>query len=193
MVELHIFRQMKTLSYHILDITENCCRANATVIKLAINEDQSSDAYCIQIEDNGDGMSEAMLEKVHDPFFTSRTTRKVGLGIPLFKQNALQSGGNFFIDSKLQKGTIVKATFKLTNIDRPPVGDLPDTIVWLIASFDKTIRFIYTHKTNSGEYKFDTNEIREALDNISFSHPEIKSMLKEMIQENLEEIKATKD
>ncbi|MFW6019223.1 MAG: ATP-binding protein [Bacteroidales bacterium] len=184
---------MKTLSYHILDITENCCRANATVIKLAINEDQSSDAYCIQIEDNGDGMSEAMLEKVHDPFFTSRTTRKVGLGIPLFKQNALQSGGNFFIDSKLQKGTIVKATFKLTNIDRPPVGDLPDTIVWLIASFDKTIRFIYTHKTNSGEYKFDTNEIREALDNISFSHPEIKSMLKEMIQENLEEIKATKD
>jgi len=184
---------MKTLSYHILDITENCSRANATVIKLEISEDHSSDRYCIQIEDNGDGMSEEMLKNVHDPFFTSRNTRKVGLGIPLFKQNALQSGGNFLIDSKPGKGTIVKATFGLTNIDRPPVGDLPDTIVWLIASFDKPIRFVYTHKTDSGEYKFDTDEIRKALDNIAFSLPEIRSMLKEMIQENLAEIKATKD
>ncbi|MGM0612599.1 MAG: ATP-binding protein [Bacteroidota bacterium] len=184
---------MKTLSYHILDITENCSRANATVIKLDITEDQSSDTYCIQIEDNGDGMSEDMLENVHDPFFTSRTTRKVGLGIPLFKQNALQAGGDFSIDSQLHKGTVVKATFGLTNIDRPPVGDLPDTIVWLIASFDKDIRFVYNHRTNSGEYNFDTDQIREALDNISFSHPEIKTMLKEMIQENLEEIKAIKN
>ena len=184
---------MKNLSYHILDIIENCFRANATVIRLNIRESQASDTYSIQIEDNGEGMSKDMLEKAQDPFFTSRTTRKVGLGIPLFKQNAFQAGGNFHIDSQLNNGTTITAIFGLNHIDRPPVGDLPDTIIYLIASKEQNIQLIYNHQTDSGHYTFDSVKIQNALENMSLSHPEIKTMLKEMIHENLNDIKATQN
>lgn len=180
---------MKNLAYHILDISENSFRAGAGIIELYIAEDKVKDIYSIRIRDNGSGMPPDIISKVTDPFFTSRTTRRVGMGIPLFQQNALQAGGSFEIKSQPGKGTDIHATFGLTNIDRPPVGDLPGVIVSL-AALDEKVQFIYHHKTSEGEYIFDTKEISSVLEGIPFSNAKVQMLLKEMISENLKDIGA---
>jgi len=110
---------MKDLSMHILDIIQNSVRANASYVELQIIENKVEDSYSITIKDNGDGMDEDMLAKVSDPFFTTRTTRKVGLGLPLLKQNAERTGGHMKISSVLGEGTKTEAVFSHSNIDRP--------------------------------------------------------------------------
>ena len=132
-------------------------------------------------------MSPEMLANVTDPYFTSRTTRKVGLGIPLLKQNAERAGGSFTINSELGKGSILKATFQHNNFDRPMMGDIAGVIV-LTAAANENIRFIYTHITETGEYIFDTEEIKEAMDGMSINQSQVIKYLKDMIKENLTEI-----
>ena len=131
-----------------------------------------------------------MAEKVIDPYVTSRTTRKVGLGLPLLLMNAERTGGHLTIISQTGKGTEVEALFIYDNIDRLPLGDIAGTIV-LLASANPTIEFIYKHTVDGEEYIFDTREIKEALDEVSISDNHIFKYLKEMINENLQEIKAT--
>jgi hypothetical protein len=181
---------MKDISLHILDIVQNSISANATMIEISIEENQAENTYCVSIKDNGMGMTQEMAKKVLDPYVTSRTTRKVGLGLPLLKLNAERTGGHLSIISDLGKGTEVEALFIYNNIDRIPLGDMAGTIV-LLASANPLIEFVYTHTVNDEQYIFDTREIKEALDDVSISDNHIFKYLKEMINENLQEIKAS--
>jgi hypothetical protein len=182
---------MKELSLHILDILQNSIEAKANLIEIYIIESLKEDIYQICVKDNGVGMSKEMLSKVTDPYCTSRTTRKVGLGIPLFKQIAELAEGSFNIESEPNKGTTLVAKFRHSNIDRPILGDIAGVIVFTAAS-NENIRFIYKHNTDAGEYIFDTKEIKEAIDGVSLNQPKIIRFLKEMINENLLTIKYSK-
>ncbi len=179
---------MKELSLHILDILQNSVRAKATKIELNIEENTETNFYMIEIVDNGTGMSKELLERVVDPFVTSRTTRKVGLGIPLFKQTAEQSGGRLEIESELGVGTKIKAFFLHNNIDRPVLGGVASVLVSTAASYPD-IEFVYTHTRNGVSYTFDTKEVKDALDGVPIGSPNVIKYLIEMINENLKEIK----
>lgn len=176
---------MKDLSMHIMDILQNSTRAKATEIGLEVLTDSAADTLTLIFKDNGCGMSAEMVENVTNPFFTTRTTRKVGLGLPLLKQNAEKTGGSMKIESEVGKGTTVTAVFGLTHWDRPPLGDLAGTFV-LTISANPDIRFILHYKRNDEvDYTLDTVEILEALDGVSLQNPEVMAYLKEMIEENI--------
>lgn len=179
---------MKDLAMHIMDIVQNSISAGATLIQVSINESAKDDTFLLTITDNGKGIPAEMLEKVTDPFVTSRTTRKVGLGLPLLKQHADSTGGSLKLESKEGSGTVVIATFGLTHFDRQPLGDIAGTIV-LLAAANLKIRFVYEHSTPGGEYRFDTDEVNEMLEGMSISEASVMRFLKEMINENLKEIK----
>jgi len=181
---------MKDLSLHVLDIVQNSLSAKATFIEISIEESRKANTYCLTIKDNGKGMTPEMAKKVLDPYVTSRTTRKVGLGLPLLMLNAERTGGHLSITSNYGKGTEVEALFVYNNIDRLPLGDMAGTIV-LLAAANPMIDFVYTHTVEDEKYIFDTREIKEVLDEITINDVHIFKYLKEMINENLQEIKAT--
>ena len=168
---------MKELSLNILDITENSVKANAQNIKITINE--TDKVLEISIEDDGYGMDAEMLKNVTDPFCTTRTTRKVGMGIPLFKLAAEQTGGSFEIASKDIKnypdehGTKTYAKFLKNNIDFTPLGDIISTITTLIQG-SPHIDFYFAHYYSDKEVSIDTKTIREILgDEVSLSDYEV--------------------
>ena len=132
-------------------------------------------------------MDAETLAKVTDPFFTSRTTRKVGLGIPMLKQNAEQCGGSFHIESTPGVGTELTATFGYHHIDRPPLGDITGTILILLTN-EKGTDVLYRHQTLQGEFNFDSREIKKILEGTPLVTKEIRDFLKSMIDENLENI-----
>lgn len=179
---------MKDLSMHILDIIQNSVRANAQLVELEIIENKNEDLYSITIKDNGDGMPQDVLEKVSDPFFTTRTTRKVGLGLSLLKQNAERTGGYMKILSVLGEGTETEAVFSHSNIDRPSLGDIAGTITILVGA-NPDMKFVYRHKTDFGTYEFNTDEVKMILDGVPINDVEILEYLREMIKENLKNIK----
>lgn len=180
---------MKDLASHIMDIVQNSIRANATKIVIKVTENHERDCFIIEIQDNGCGMDAETLSRVRDPFFTSRTVRKVGLGIPLLQQNAERTGGKVTISSYPGKGTSLCAQFSHSHLDRPPLGNLAETIGLLIGS-NPAIHFIYEHTTNLGSYLLDTEEIKKILEEIPLNHPDIILGIQEMVCENLKEIKA---
>jgi len=149
---------MEDLSLHILDIAENSVRAGANLIKITIDEDINKDILTIEIEDNGEGMDEETLEKVTDPFFTSKTVRKVGLGVSLLKEAARMTGGDLEITSSPGKGTNLKATFQYSHIDRKPIGDMTATMITLIFG-NRDTRFIYSHKRNGRSFHADSERL----------------------------------
>jgi hypothetical protein len=178
---------MKDLSLHILDIVQNSIRAKATLIRISIEENLEENQLIICISDNGRGMSPEELIRACDPFYTSRTTRKVGLGLSLFKQNAEMTGGSFQIESEPQVGTVVTALFTLNHPDRPIMGDLTGTLLLLICSDDGS-DYLFKYETKVGFYGFDTREIKETLGDVPINHPEIRAFLGKMIRQNLEQI-----
>lgn len=180
---------MKNLASHILDIVQNSIRAEATKVEIKVTENQEKDSLVIEITDNGSGMDEAILACVSDPFFTSRTVRKVGLGIPLLRQNAERTGGKIKINSNIGKGTTIYAWFTHSHLDCPPLGDIAGTVSLLMAS-NPDIQFIYKHTTAQGSYVIDTGEIKGILENVPLSHPDIIQGICGMIRENLKDIKA---
>lgn len=179
---------MNDLSLHVLDIVQNSITAGANLIGIEVIEKITENTLTIRISDNGKGMSPTQLAQVTNPYFTTRTTRKVGLGVPLFKQNAEMSGGSFCIESNTEKGTVVTAMFGYNHLDRPPLGDMANTVI-LLASSNPAIDFIYTYQRNEQTYIFDTREVKEALDQIPINEPQIIRMLTEMIRENCKDMK----
>lgn len=182
---------MRELSLHILDIVQNSIKAQSTLIIIDIEANTKKDELTIRITDDGKGISKEMLSKVTDPFTTDRTTRKVGMGIPFFKMAAESSGGSFEISSKEGMGTVVRAMFKLSSIDRVPLGDMEETIgVLLSGSPDKDFIMNYQIEDDGGkrEFNFDTREIKEELEEIPIDEYEIVDSIKTYIKEN---IKAT--
>jgi hypothetical protein len=181
---------MKDLALHILDILQNSVTAGATLIELQIDEIPSRDKYLVKFIDNGKGMDEEMVQNVTDPFFTTRTTRRVGLGLPLLKQNAERTGGSLIINSRPGEGTVIETQFVYSHIDRLPTGDIAGTMALTVSSYP-TIDFKYTHTTPQGTFKFDTLEIKEELGDLPISNPQVISFIKELINDNLKEIKAS--
>ena len=179
---------MVEISLHILDIVQNSIRANASLIKISINENLDSNVMEITISDNGCGMDEEFLKDVTNPFRTTRTTRKVGLGVPMFKGAAELTGGRFNISSEPGVGTTVNAVFIHDSIDRQPLGDMAFTIVTLVNSSPE-IDFVYTHTFNGDTFDFDTRQIREVLgSDVTLSEPQVLSWIEEYINNETENI-----
>ena len=151
---------MEDLSLHILDIVENSISAMARRIEIRVDEDRAKDLVTIEIKDDGNGMDEQTLKKALDPFFTTRTTRKVGLGLSLLAQAAKDSEGTFDLSSCPGEGTTVNATFRLSHPDCKPMGDIGQTIQVLVMSHPE-IDFLYEHKKDNSTYRFDTREVRK--------------------------------
>ncbi|HYX06436.1 MAG TPA: ATP-binding protein [Bacteroidales bacterium] len=180
---------MKELALHILDLTQNSIAADATLVETAILEDPQHDIFRIIIKDNGKGMTAAEVQLATDPFYTSRTTRKVGLGLSLFKQRAEETGGSFNIESVLHTGTKVTADFGYHHIDRPVLGDIAGVLVMLLAA-NPDIDFTYKHITPRDSFFFDTRDVRDLLGDVSVNQQAIIKFLKEMIRENIEALAA---
>ena len=151
---------MPEISLNILDIAENSVRANASLIRITVSVQPKEDTLTIIIEDDGCGMTPEQVSRVQDPFFTTRTTRKVGLGVPFFKQAAESTGGSFQIDSEKGKGTTVKAVFGLSHIDRMPLGDISSVIHTLVI-FNEHIRFRYTYRFEEKNFALDPRGVGE--------------------------------
>ena len=178
---------MKELSLHILDIVHNSLAAGAGVIGVEILEDSNKDVLKFTITDNGCGMSPEMVSSVVDPFTTSRTTRKVGMGIPLLKLAAENTGGEISLVSKQGEGTEISATFGYSHIDRQPLGNMAETMLGLITSYED-VNFIYSHLVDGREFKFETSEIKAILGDVSLKSPEVMMWLGEFLNENEAEL-----
>lgn len=178
---------MLTLALNILDIVQNSIRAEASEIAIEIGESVKKDLLEIRIADNGRGMPEELLPMVTDPFVTTRTTRKIGLGLPLFKYQANLAGGDLSIESEEGKGTIVNVTFILGHVDRQPLGDIAGVLT-ILMSANPEIGFLYSHKTDAGEYRFSSGKTREYLGIKDFNDSYLLSDIKEMINANLKDI-----
>ncbi|MDQ7826517.1 MAG: ATP-binding protein [Candidatus Eremiobacteraeota bacterium] len=150
---------MEDLSAHILDIVENSINASAKRVSIKVTEDAEKDLLTVEIEDNGRGLKEEDVKRVQNPFFTTRTTRRVGLGLPLLKQAAQACGGTMEIVSEEGKGTRVKATFGYSHIDRQPLGDIAEILRIMIQSNPDT-DFVYEHKSGDEHYRLDTSEMK---------------------------------
>lgn len=178
---------MPEIALNILDIAENSVRADASLIVITVSVQPEEDTLTVSIKDDGCGMTPEQAEKVQDPFFTTRTTRKVGLGVPFFKQAAESAGGSFQIGSEEGKGTEVTAVFRLSHIDRMPLGDISSVIHTLIV-FNEPIDFRYTYRYGEKSFMLDTREMREILGNeISFKEPEVSAFIREYLETNKEE------
>ena len=168
---------MPEISLNILDVAENSVRAEASLVEITVSVQPEEDTLTVVIRDDGCGMTQEQMARVQDPFFTTRTTRKVGLGVPFFKQAAESTGGSFRIDSEKGKGTTVKAVFGLSHIDRMPLGDISATVQTLIV-FNEHIDFRYTYEYGTRSFVLDTREMREMLgEGISFSEPEVSAFI----------------
>jgi len=175
---------MEDLSLHILDIVENSITAGANRIEIRILEDFKNDIFSIEIKDNGKGINEEVLKKVTDPFCTTRTTRRVGLGLSFLAQSAKEAEGDLTITSEEGIGTTLHAYFKHSHIDRKPLGNIVDTLVVLIAG-NQDIDFFYEHKKNGNTYSLDTKEIKAELEGIPINSAGVIKIIREDIQNGL--------
>jgi hypothetical protein len=178
---------MTELSLNILDIANNSVRANADLITIEIHIHRKTDQLIVMIADNGCGMTKEQLDKIEDPFYTTRTTRKVGLGIPFYKLAALSTGGSFQIKSVPNFGTTVTAIFGLSHIDRMPLGDINSTIHTLI-TLNTKIDFLYTYELDGREFHLDTRECKRLLGDIPLNTPEVSAYIKDYLKENQQEV-----
>lgn len=182
---------MKELSLNILDIAENSVKAGASLTEILLTE--SDDVLTISIKDDGCGMTPEILNSVTNPFYTTRTTRSVGLGIPLFKLSAEQTGGNLVITSKMaddtdsSHGTLLVATYYKKHIDYTPLGDVVSTITTLIQGHPDR-DFLFVHKTDNGEVRLDTRELRPILDPVPLSEHEVLLWIDGNLREQYSEL-----
>lgn len=179
---------MDEISLHILDIIQNSVKAGATLIKIIIDYNGVTGILTVIIADNGSGMDQEMVKKVTDPFVTTRTTRKVGLGLPMFKASAEGTGGSFEIISQKGEGTTVKAVFNYKHIDCPPLGNMTDTIISQVISY-KDIDFEYIFSTATGKMEFATQEVKNVLGGSSMiSEPSVIDWMRQSINNEINEI-----
>ena len=179
---------MKELSLNVLDIVQNSISAGATNIDISLSENDNG-ILTVSIKDNGCGMSRETLENVINPFYTTRTTRKVGMGIPLFKLAAEQTGGKLWIESSTAvespdgHGTVISAEFDTNHMDFTPIGDIVSTICTIIQGHPE-IDYVFTHKTKKLNVRLDTAELREVLgDEVPLSEFEVINWISESLKE----------
>ena len=179
---------MRELSLNVLDIAQNSISANASLIEIEVLENTDRKELVIGIYDNGRGMTPEQVQNVQDPFFTTRTTRKVGMGIPLFKLAAEQTGGSLEISSEVGVGTRVRTLFKTDSIDFTPLGDMESTIVTLI-TMNTDRDFIYRFGIDENEFTLSTSELKGILGDVPLSEPSVAQWIKEFISEQTQNIR----
>lgn len=175
---------MEELSLHLLDLVENAVRAGADVIKIKIDEEPEQDMLCMLVEDNGKGMEPELAAQASDPFCTTRSTRRVGLGLSLLQANAESCDGGLSLKSKPGQGTRVRVWFNLSHIDRQPLGDWPATMAGLILT-QQEVNFVYSHKVGDEEFELDTRELRQELGKGALADPAACALLREQMREAL--------
>lgn len=175
---------MRELSLHILDIIQNSIAAGSTRIVVGVEADETQNILAIRIADNGKGMDPEFASKIRDPFVTTRTVRKVGLGIPMFAAAAEACDGGLVIDSQVGKGTTVTATFQLNHIDRMPMGDIASTITSAIAA-NGDISIRYEHTVNNEQFVLDTDDIKTQLEDVPINSPAVVTWLRDYLAEGI--------
>jgi hypothetical protein len=175
---------MDEIASHIMDIVANSVSAKATYITIEITRDSGRSLLSLHIKDDGVGMDEETVKKVLDPFYSTKTGKKVGLGVPLLKGTAETTGGTFRLSSGIGKGTEIFATFDLNHPDLPPLGNLRDTmLVVVIGNPDTDFHFHIQRESNV--FIMDTKEIRHLLDGVPINHPDVITFLSKYIDENM--------
>lgn len=174
---------MRELSLNVLDIAQNSLSAGASLVEIGVAEDTGQDLLVLTVRDNGWGMTPAQQAAVRDPFYTTRTTRRVGMGVPLFRMAAEMAGGGLDIASVPGEGTVVTARFVRSHIDRMPVGDMCGTVTALIR-MNPQVNFLYRRRFNSREMAVDTRELRQVLgEEVPLSDPDVMEWITAYIQE----------
>ena len=179
---------MRELSLNVLDIAQNSIKAEASLIEIELTESTEKNELLIGIYDNGKGMTPEQVQYVTDPFFTTRTTRKVGLGIPFFKMSAEMTGGKFEIESEVGKGTKVRALFRTDHLDFTPVGDMCSTVILLI-TMNLNVDFLYKRSIDGREFTVDTRQLKEILGEVPLNEPSIVSWITDYITENTKQLR----
>lgn len=173
---------MTEISLHILDLAQNAISAGARHIGIDVEEDAAANLLTVSIQDDGCGMDAEMVQRVQDPFVTSRKTRKVGLGIPMFREGCLRCDGSFDLISHPGEGTRIRGSYRLDHIDRQPLGDLAGT-TFLLVSANPALDFRLSHRVNGREFAFDTEEVRAALQGVPLDVPEVAQWIKDCLVE----------
>jgi len=179
---------VRELSLHLLDIAENSIAAGARNVAICVDEDSAADRLRMSVQDDGKGMDAETVAKVIDPFVTSRTTRKVGLGIPLLKAAAEACNGFLAIQSTLGVGTHVEIEFQRSHIDRMPMGDLAGTFLTLLISYPQ-MHWKFHYGVDQENFEFDDAPIKEALDSLPLTEPSVLTYLREMIEDGVAAIR----
>jgi len=174
---------MEDLSLHILDIVENSVAARADKIEIRISEDKKKDLLSVEIIDNGIGMDKETRKKAVDPFYTSRTVRRFGLGLPFLSEAAKAANGQLSIKSKKGEGTRIKADFQYSHIDRKPLGDIGQTILTIVIG-NPEIDLVYVYKKNSHTYSLDTRKIKAQLKETPINSPDGIRKIKENLKKS---------
>ena len=183
---------MRELSLHILDIVENGIAAGGNCVWIEVDEARQKDRLKILIRDNGRGMPVEKVDNINDPFITSRTTRRVGLGLSLLAAATERCNGTVRVDTQPGKGTQIEATFRYSHIDRAPLGDMAATITTLIIG-NPGIDFVYSHRIDGNDFSLDTREIRAEMEDLSLSDPVVIQHLTETIRASLKELESNKN
>lgn len=178
---------MRELSLHLLDIAENSISAGAKNIQITVKEDTTADRLYLSVRDDGKGMDEAMLAQVTDPFITSRTTRKVGLGIPLLKAAAEACNGYLKITSNPGKGTLVEVEFQRSHIDRMPLGDLAGTLLHLLVG-SPHVHWQFEYSINNETFEFDDDPIKKELEDVPLSDPLVLAFVRDLLESGIQSI-----
>jgi len=179
---------MNDLALHLLDIVQNSLVAGASFITIEVNENPAGNLLTISVKDNGRGMTPEQVQKLSDPFFTSRTTRRVGLGVPLLRQTAEQSGGSLEVVSEPGKGTLLTVCFQYDHLDWPPLGDVANAVVLMISA-NPEVGFSYHYAYNDRSYEVNTMELKEVLGDLPVNDLYVMEMIEEMIKENQSDLK----
>jgi hypothetical protein len=180
---------VEDICFHVLDLVQNSAAASAGVIRLSIVESKEHDTLTLEVADDGRGMDERTLEKVQDPFFTTKSFKKVGLGIPLLKATAQACRGDFTISSQAGRGTTVRANMQRSHLDCPPLGNLEETVLSLLVSLDKSDLQFFC-RSDRGEFTISSAAIRLQVGELHLSHPDVYRFLKDYIHEGLGQILA---
>ena len=178
---------MRDLSMHVLDIAQNSIKAGASLVTVTFDRDEKG-LLTFAVRDDGCGMSPEFLARVTDPFTTTRTTRKVGLGIPMLKQSAEMGGGTFGIVGEAGAGTYIHASFDTRNIDCIPLGDICDSLLTLVVLNPEKPEFLFQAASPENTACFDTRQIREVLGGLPLNEPDIIAWMKESIEEEFKPI-----
>jgi Histidine kinase-, DNA gyrase B-, and HSP90-like ATPase len=175
---------VEDLCFHLVDLVQNSVAAGARTIAVSVREEAAGDSLTLEVTDDGQGMDRQTLLKVQDPFFTSKSFKKVGLGIPLLKATTESCRGHFRIASRPGQGTRVRAQLQKSHVDCPPLGDLGETLLSLLVSLDK-VNLRCSYRSERGEFSLASADIRLQVGDLHFSHPEVYQFLKSYIREGL--------